>query len=83
MIAVLLLGGGTALSYFVESLWFGSLGFSDVFWTTLNVQSVVFTGFSVVTFLILYGSFLALKPARLAELSSPIPDQRPAVPPPG
>ena len=71
MLAVLLLASGTALSYFVESLWFGSLGFSDVFWTTLNVQSVVFTGFSVVTFLILYGSFLALKPARLAELSSP------------
>jgi uncharacterized protein len=68
-IAVLLLGGGTILSYYVDALWFESLGVADVFWTTLRLQSQVFTGFAVATFLILYGSFLALKPARLGELA--------------
>ena len=27
------------LSYYVDALWFGSLGFADVFWTTLNLQA--------------------------------------------
>ena len=34
----LLLGGGTALSYYVDALWFDSLGYGDVFWTTLRLQ---------------------------------------------
>lgn len=72
VLAALLLGGGTALSYYVESLWFDSLGFSQVFWKTLNLQATVFAVFFVATFLLIYGSFLLLKPARLAELTSPI-----------
>ena len=36
---VLLLAGGTALSYYVDALWFDSLGFGDVFWKTLNLQA--------------------------------------------
>ncbi|MQA31644.1 MAG: UPF0182 family protein [Luteitalea sp.] len=70
LIAALLFGGGTALSYYVESLWFGALGFSDVFWKTLNFQAAVFVVFAVLTFAVLYGSFLALKPARLADITS-------------
>src|SRR5262245_873266 len=66
---LLLLSGGTALSYYVDALWFESLGVSDVFWRTLNIQAAVFSGFTLVTFLALYGSFLALKPARLGELA--------------
>src|SRR5437867_2378744 len=65
VLAILLVGGGATLSYYVDALWFDSLGFSDVFWTTLNLRAAVFLGFAVVTFLILYGSFLALKGARL------------------
>jgi len=68
-IAVLLLGGGTALSYYVDRLWFESLGYADVFWKTLGLQSEVFVLFFVATFLILYLAFLAIKPARLGELS--------------
>ena len=52
-IAVLLLGGGTALSYYVDRLWFESLGYADVFWKTLGLQSEVFVVFFVATFLIL------------------------------
>src|SRR5260370_19520316 len=66
---VLILGGGTALSYYVDALWFESLGYADVFWKTLSLQSGIFTGFAAITFLVLYGSYVALKPARLGEIA--------------
>src|SRR5436190_15967087 len=69
LFAVLVLGGGALLSYYVDALWFDSLGVADVFWTTLRLQGQTFTFFGVATFLILYGSFLALKPATLGELA--------------
>src|SRR5438445_12663132 len=62
LLAAFLLSAGTTLSYYVESLWFDSLGFSDVFWTALNLRAVVFVAFTALTFGIVYGSFLALKP---------------------
>src|SRR3954466_15106190 len=65
----LVLGAGTALSYYVDALWFDSLGVADVFWTTLRLQGQTFTLFAVATFAILYGSFVALKPASLGELA--------------
>ena len=49
-VALLVFGGGTALSYYVDALWFDSLGFADVFWTTLRLQGQVFTVFAVATF---------------------------------
>jgi uncharacterized membrane protein (UPF0182 family) len=69
VLAVILFGGGTLLSYYVDALWFESLGVADVFWTTLRLQGQTFTFFAVATFLLLYGSFLALKPAKLGELA--------------
>ena len=60
----------TSLSYYVDVLWFGSLGYEDVFWKTVRLQSGIFTVFAVATFLILYGSFLALKRAHLPDLPS-------------
>lgn len=69
VLAVLLFGGGTAVSYYVEALWYDSLGYSAVFWKTLRLQSQIFTVFGAATFLILYGAFLALKPTKLGELS--------------
>ena len=69
VLAVLVLGGGTLLSYYVDALWFESLGVADVFWTTLRLQGQAFTFFFAATFFILYGSFLALKPERLGELA--------------
>ena len=71
-IALVLFGGGTVLSYYVDSLWFDSLGFAEVFWKTLRFQSLIFTAFTVATFLLLYGAYLALKPARLDLTSGPI-----------
>ena len=69
VVALLLFSGGTALSYYVDALWYGSLGFADVFWRTLDLQAAIFSGFTIVTFLALYGAFLALKPPHLGELA--------------
>jgi uncharacterized membrane protein (UPF0182 family) len=68
--AVLFFGGRTVLSNYVGLLWFRSLGYGDVFWKTLSLQWGVFAAFTVATFLILYGSFLALKRAHLPDLPS-------------
>ena len=63
-------GGRTALSGYVDVLWFRSLGYGDVFWKTLSLQWGVFAAFAAATFLILYASFLALKRAHLSDLPS-------------
>ena len=62
-LAVVVFGGGTALSYYVESLWFGSFGLGQVFWKTLNVQTTLFGAFGLATFLILYGAFVQARGA--------------------
>src|SRR5439155_23263261 len=62
--------GWTLLSYYVDVLWFGSLGYGDVFWKTIRLQTGIFTAIAAATFLILYGSFLALKRAHLPDLPS-------------
>ena len=69
ILVIIALGGRSWLSYYVDALWFGSLGYVDVFWKTLRLQSTVFTTFTAATFLILYGTFLALKPANLDDFS--------------
>src|SRR5438477_3151943 len=65
---LVLLGGGTTLSYYVDALWFDSLGYVDVFWKTLRLQSEIFTIFFLATFVVLYGSFALMKPMRFGEL---------------
>jgi uncharacterized membrane protein (UPF0182 family) len=53
-------GSRTALSYYVDSLWFGSLGYREVFWKSWGLGWAAFAIFFAATFLILYGWFLAL-----------------------
>ncbi|MEQ1729731.1 MAG: UPF0182 family protein, partial [Vicinamibacterales bacterium] len=72
VLALVLFGGGTTLSYYVDSLWFASLGFSDVFWTTLRVQGTIFSVFLGATFFLLYAGYFSLKPAQLDLTSGPI-----------
>ena len=69
-LAFVVFGGRAALSYYVDVLWFESLGYADVFWKTQRLQWGIFTAFAAATFLILYGSFLALKRAHLPDLPS-------------
>ena len=68
LLAIVIFGSRQALSYYVDALWFGSLGYVEVFWKTLRLQSTVFTVFAAATFVILYGSFLALKQAHRNDL---------------
>ena len=72
ILAVVLFSTRTALSYYVDALWFGSLGYSDVFRKTLSLQWAVFAAFFAFTFLFLYGWFLALRRAYQQDL----PDDR-------
>jgi uncharacterized protein len=69
-LAVIVLGGRTAVSYFVDLLWFRSLGYGSVFSKTLALQWSIFAVFTAATFFILYGSFAALKRAHLPDLPS-------------
>ena len=71
ILAILLgvfVGARSGLSYYVDLLWFGSLGYGEVFWKSLTLQWEVFAAFGAATFLILYGSFVALKRAHLPDL---------------
>ena len=66
-LGIVLLGSGTVLSYYVDALWFESLGYVDVFWKSLNLQGAAYVVFFLITFLAIYGSFLAFKPANFGE----------------
>ena len=67
LLAVLFSVSGV-VSYYVDALWFESLGYGSVFWTRLNLQAVIFSAFALATFLIFYGALRALQPARLDDL---------------
>jgi len=70
LVGALLFGTETVLSYYVDALWFGALGYRDVFWKTLNIQGAVFTVAGVATFALLIGAFNWLKPPRFGELNA-------------
>src|ERR1700720_3640699 len=68
ILAIVIFSSRTALSYYVDALWFGSLGYGDVFRKTLTLQWTVFAAFFAATFLFLYGWFLALRRAYQSDL---------------
>ena len=68
VLAVILFSSRTALSYYVDALWFDSLGYRDVFRKTITLQWAVFAAFFAATFLFLYGWFLALRRAFQSDL---------------
>ena len=70
VVALLLLCSRTALSYWVDLLWFKSLGYSDVFWKSRGLEWGIFAAFFALTFLILLGAFSALKHAHADDLPS-------------
>jgi uncharacterized protein len=51
LFAIVIFSSRTALSYYVDALWFGSLGYRDVFRKSLTLQWIVFAAFFAVTFL--------------------------------
>lgn len=68
LIFVLSIAGRLWLSYYVDALWFESLGYARTFWKTLSIESAVFGGFLAATFLILYAAFRWLKRMHFAGL---------------
>jgi hypothetical protein len=66
----ILFSARTTISWFVDSLWFASLGYSEVFWRTLDFKWIAFVIPSIVTFLILFAWFSALRRACRDELKN-------------
>jgi uncharacterized membrane protein (UPF0182 family) len=69
-LAIVVFFSRTAISYWVDLLWFRSLGYADVFWKTRALEWGIFAAFAAATFLILFGAFLALKRAHIAGMPS-------------
>ena len=61
LLAALLLGSGRLLAFYVDVLWFSSLGYTEVFRKTLLLEWTLFTVFFAVTFALLFCSFLWLR----------------------
>ncbi len=61
-------GSRTAISYWVDLLWFRSMGYGGVFWKTLGLEWSVFAIFAAATFVILYGAYLLLNRAHRDDL---------------
>ena len=66
--AVIVFGSRTALSYWVDLLWFRSLGYAPVFWKARGLEWGIFAAFAVVTFLFLFGVFSAFRRAHADDL---------------
>ncbi|AFL90437.1 hypothetical protein Terro_4232 [Terriglobus roseus DSM 18391] len=61
VVAAIFLGGGRLLSFYVDALWFHSLGFTEIFRKTLVLEWGLFFLFFAATFGLLYGTFLLLR----------------------
>jgi uncharacterized membrane protein (UPF0182 family) len=61
LVVLIIIGGRAAISYWVDLLWYGSLGYAPVFWKTFGLEWGTFTAFAVLTFLALFGAFLAFR----------------------
>jgi uncharacterized membrane protein (UPF0182 family) len=68
IVLIILFSARTAVAYWVNLLWFRSLGYEAVFWKTQIVQWSVFAGFAVITFVVLYGAFRLLRRSHAADL---------------
>ena len=60
-IVVLLIVLSRSLAIYVSALWFGSLGFEDVYWYILKLKVALFLIFGLLTVLILRGAFWLLE----------------------
>jgi uncharacterized membrane protein (UPF0182 family) len=68
ILLVVLLAGRTVISSWVDLLWYQSLGYGGVFWTTVGLETLVFAVASVVTFLLLFAAFTAIRQSHEGDL---------------
>ncbi|HEV8484642.1 MAG TPA: UPF0182 family protein, partial [Blastocatellia bacterium] len=59
LVALLLFGRGL-LEFYIDALWFSSLGYADVYWYKFRLGAALFIVFLVVTFLIMRLPFVLL-----------------------
>src|SRR6185369_5322836 len=62
VLIVLLIAAFQSISIYVESLWYGSLGFEQVYWYRLRAQSTVFLIVAIVTTTALWLIFRLVTP---------------------
>jgi uncharacterized membrane protein (UPF0182 family) len=67
-VILIFVGGRTAISYWVDLLWFRSLGYASVFWKSFGLEWGTFAVFAGLTFLILFAAFLVLRHSHAADL---------------
>src|SRR5258706_7026372 len=58
--ALLLFAASRGLSIYISALWFGSLGYSAVYWYIFKLKFGLFVAFALLTLLILRGAFWLL-----------------------
>jgi hypothetical protein len=58
------------ISYWVDLLWFTSLGYGEVFWKSRGLEWGIFALFTALTFLVLFGVFSLFKNAHRDDLPS-------------
>lgn len=68
VVILIFVGSRTAISYWVDLLWFRSLGYASVFWKSFGLEWGTFAVFAALAFLILFGSFLVLRRSHAADL---------------
>src|ERR1700732_2540776 len=72
LLAALALGvlicGRIGLSYWVDLLWFESLGYGEVFRKSIALQITDFAFFAGTTFLVLYGGLSAIRRSHEADM---------------
>src|ERR1700678_1332122 len=68
VVILIFVGSRTAISYWVDLLWFRSLGYASVFWKSFGLEWGTFAVFAALTFLILFGAFLALRHSHASDL---------------
>ena len=68
VVILIFIGGRTAISYWVDLLWFRSLGYASVFWKSFGLEWGTFAVFAGLTFLILLAAFLVLRHSHAADL---------------
>jgi uncharacterized membrane protein (UPF0182 family) len=68
ILLALIFSGSTVLSSWVNLLWFRSLGYGDVYWKMVTLQAGIFAVIALITFVILYAAFTALRRAHQADL---------------
>jgi len=62
LLVLLLIAALQSISFYVESLWYGSLGFGSVYWYRLRTQSLVFLATAAITTVVLWALFRLVSP---------------------